>query len=83
MSCVEVRWTERPGHGVALTREALMGGAKVVVCVGGDGTLAEVVVCVGGDGTLAEARSDAKVVVCVGGDGTLAEEMPEFPLPYP
>jgi len=40
---VRVAWTERPGHAVDLTREALRGGAGVVVCVGGDGTLAEVV----------------------------------------
>jgi diacylglycerol kinase (ATP) len=35
--------SERPGHLIELAREAVAGGAKLVVAVGGDGTLNEVV----------------------------------------
>ena len=35
--------TAGPGDARPMTREALLGGAKIVVCVGGDGTLNEVV----------------------------------------
>jgi YegS/Rv2252/BmrU family lipid kinase len=35
--------TKGPGDAVLFTREALLGGADVIVCVGGDGTLNEVV----------------------------------------
>jgi diacylglycerol kinase (ATP) len=35
--------TSEPGDGIRMTRAALLGGAKAVVCVGGDGTLNEVV----------------------------------------
>ena len=35
--------TTRPGDARPMTREALLGGAKAIVCVGGDGTLNEVV----------------------------------------
>lgn len=45
---VEVRVTERPGHGRELARAAAAAGVGVVVAVGGDGTLGEVV-----DGVLA------------------------------
>ncbi len=40
---IEVRLTERPRHAVELTREAIKGGARAVVAVGGDGTNNEVV----------------------------------------
>jgi YegS/Rv2252/BmrU family lipid kinase len=40
---VEVRLTEAPGHATELAREAIEGGAAVVVAVGGDGTNNEVV----------------------------------------
>ena len=38
-----VSLTERPGHAVDITREAVAGGADVVAACGGDGTLHEVV----------------------------------------
>ena len=37
-----VQLTERPGHATELTREALRGGATLVIAVGGDGTISEV-----------------------------------------
>ena len=39
----EVRTTEGPGHATALAREALDEGVRLVVAVGGDGTIHEVV----------------------------------------
>jgi diacylglycerol kinase (ATP) len=39
----DVRLTEHAGHAAALTREALEQGARVIVAVGGDGTVSEVV----------------------------------------
>jgi YegS/Rv2252/BmrU family lipid kinase len=39
---VELVETHRPGHAEALTREAVCGGASMVVAAGGDGTIAEV-----------------------------------------
>ncbi|MBX9946763.1 MAG: diacylglycerol kinase family lipid kinase [Reyranella sp.] len=38
----EARLTEAPGHATALAREALAGGARRLVAVGGDGTVNEV-----------------------------------------
>jgi diacylglycerol kinase (ATP) len=35
--------TERPGHAIELTRQAIQAGAEVIVSAGGDGTLNEVV----------------------------------------
>jgi len=40
---IRFRLTEGPGDAVKATREALLGGADIIVCVGGDGTLSEVV----------------------------------------
>jgi YegS/Rv2252/BmrU family lipid kinase len=40
---VEPRWTEQAGHAIALTRQALEQGARLVVAIGGDGTANEVV----------------------------------------
>jgi diacylglycerol kinase (ATP) len=39
----EAAFTERPGHGRELTREAALKGVEVIVAVGGDGTLGEAV----------------------------------------
>ncbi len=39
----EIAVTERPGHGRALARAAILAGAEVVLAVGGDGTLGEAV----------------------------------------
>jgi diacylglycerol kinase (ATP) len=43
-------FSERPGHLIELAREAAAGGARLVVAVGGDGTLNEVVNGVAGTG---------------------------------
>lgn len=43
VSDFQVRMTDAPGHATALAREALRGGAEMVVSVGGDGTNNEVV----------------------------------------
>lgn len=43
LGAIRFSLTEGPGHAVLVTREALLGGAEVIVCVGGDGTLNEVV----------------------------------------
>jgi YegS/Rv2252/BmrU family lipid kinase len=39
---VDVAFTERPGHAIELAREAARTGTKLVVALGGDGTLHEV-----------------------------------------
>ncbi len=39
----ELRHTEGPGHAIELAREAIASGAKLLVAVGGDGTVHEVV----------------------------------------
>ena len=39
---IELAETHRPGHAEALAREAVCGGATMVVAAGGDGTIAEV-----------------------------------------
>src|SRR6476659_742217 len=39
----ETLFSERPGHLIDLTRQAVEGGATLLVAVGGDGTLNEVV----------------------------------------
>src|SRR4051812_42512966 len=39
----EERFTQAPGDGTQLAREALKGGAELVVALGGDGTINEVV----------------------------------------
>lgn len=39
----EVRYTEAPGHGIEIARDALDGGCGFLVAVGGDGTIHEVV----------------------------------------
>ncbi len=39
----EIRMTRRQGDATDLTREHLLSGAQIIVCVGGDGTLNEVV----------------------------------------
>src|SRR5688572_7091462 len=41
----EVLETKAPGHAIELTRRALESGAKIIVAVGGDGTINE---CVNG-----------------------------------
>lgn len=39
---VSIRFTNRPGHAIALTRELLRDGFQLIVAVGGDGTIHEV-----------------------------------------
>ncbi len=48
---LEVAETHHAGHAAALAREAMAGGAKLVVAAGGDGTIAEVVEGIAGGGT--------------------------------
>jgi diacylglycerol kinase (ATP) len=63
---VDVVFTERPGHGIGLAREAADAGRDLVVAVGGDGTFSEVV------GGVAASRSRAARVALIaqgtGGD---------------
>jgi YegS/Rv2252/BmrU family lipid kinase len=40
---VETRWTETPGEATAIARDAARSGERLVVAVGGDGTIHEVV----------------------------------------
>ena len=40
--CVEISFTEYPGHASELTRQALDKGANCVIAVGGDGTVNEI-----------------------------------------
>ena len=60
-----VRLTERPGHATELTRQALEEGARLIVSIGGDGTVSEVV---NGffDGERAVAPQAELAVVCRG-----------------
>jgi diacylglycerol kinase (ATP) len=51
----EVAVTQRPGHARELARAAILGGAELVVAVGGDGTLGEVV-----DGYLSLAETSRR-----------------------
>jgi YegS/Rv2252/BmrU family lipid kinase len=63
----EVRFTEGPGHGRELSRAAVLGGADLVVAVGGDGTLGEAV-----DGYLSApeaARAAAALATFPAGSG--------------
>jgi diacylglycerol kinase (ATP) len=39
---LEVRFTDAPGHATEIAREAAMGGRRLVVAFGGDGTISEV-----------------------------------------
>lgn len=54
----EALFTEAPGHAIELSRDALEGGADLIVACGGDGTLSEVVngyLSVGADGAAVAA----------------------------
>ena len=42
LGAVDVAFTEGPAHAIDLAREAVRGGKKLVIAVGGDGTLHEV-----------------------------------------
>jgi diacylglycerol kinase family enzyme len=55
---VEALRTERPGHGTALVRDALLRGQRRFLSVGGDGTAFEVV-----NGLMAEGASGDRVTV--------------------
>ena len=61
----DVRLTTAPGHATELTREALTEGARLIVAVGGDGTISEVA---NGffDGERAIAPEAELAVVCRG-----------------
>ncbi|MDE0102185.1 MAG: diacylglycerol kinase family lipid kinase [Bryobacterales bacterium] len=43
LGATEALFTEAPGHAIDLSRDALRGGADLIVACGGDGTLSEVV----------------------------------------
>lgn len=43
LGAVETLWTERPNHATELARQAVAGGAELVIAVGGDGSVNEVV----------------------------------------
>jgi diacylglycerol kinase (ATP) len=43
LGAIETLWTERPNHATELARQALRGGADLVIAVGGDGSVNEVV----------------------------------------
>ena len=64
-SCI----TGAPGDATRLTRRAIMEGAKLIVCIGGDGTLNEVVNgFMGGDGPLRDEVMLAFIPRGTGGD---------------
>src|SRR5580704_7935058 len=42
LGAVDVALTARPGHAIALARDAALAGRKLIIAVGGDGTLHEV-----------------------------------------
>ena len=59
--CVEISFTEYPGHASELTRQALDKGANCVIAVGGDGTVNEI--------ARAMLRSDAVLGIIPKGSG--------------
>jgi len=78
---IELTETHRPGHAEALAREAVCGGASMVVAAGGDGTIAEVANGLLGSsarlGERAGARAFAPVrTACRGGGTCLRADAP-------
>lgn len=70
---VDVKMTERQGHGIDLAREAAIAGHPLVVAVGGDGTFHEVVnglmqAKTGSYGTKADATRIGMIAQGTGGD---------------
>ena len=47
----QLKFTEKPGHGTLLAKEAVAMGTDVVVAVGGDGTVNEIGQALVGSGT--------------------------------
>jgi len=60
---VDARLTEAPGHAAELAREALRGGAELIVTVGGDGTVSETVNGFFDDGQPVSATAELAVVM--------------------
>jgi diacylglycerol kinase (ATP) len=60
----DVLLTEEPGHGVELARGAAVNGARLVVAVGGDGTVNEIV-----NGLVAADKPDVELAVVPRGTG--------------
>ena len=77
---VELRLTEAPNHATELTREALAGGADLVIATGGDGTVNEVL-----NGYLADGKAVspdaclALIPLGTGGDFARSAEITKSP----
>jgi YegS/Rv2252/BmrU family lipid kinase len=56
LGSLDVAFTKEPGHAIALSREAAAGGTRLVLAVGGDGTLHEVA-----NGVLEAGNAEAAV----------------------
>ena len=64
LGSLDIAFTTRPGHAIDLSRDAVRGGTRLVVAVGGDGTLHEVA-----NGVL-DAGPEAAAAVGYVGQGT-------------
>ncbi len=77
---VDARFTEAPEHAIELTRNALEGGADLVIATGGDGTLNEVV---NGFFSNGDAVSPEAVLALIpfgtGGDFRRSAQVPQSP----
>ncbi|HEY4016119.1 MAG TPA: diacylglycerol kinase family protein [Polyangiaceae bacterium] len=74
LGAVDLCLTERPGHAIAMAREAAGAGRKLIIAVGGDGTLHEVA-----NGVL-ESQADATIGYV--GQGTGGDLRRTFGLPH-
>ena len=73
----EVKLTEGPGHAIQLAREAIEGGCKFVVAMGGDGTIHEVV-----NGMIVDDKAiDPDAVLGIVSAGTGSDFIRTFGLP--
>ena len=59
----DVRLTEAPQHAIQLTRDALAEGARLIVAVGGDGTVSEVVNGFFADGQPVAPQAELAVIM--------------------
>jgi YegS/Rv2252/BmrU family lipid kinase len=73
----EARLTTGPGHATHLAREAVVKGADIIICVGGDGTLNEVM-----NGLIdEEGGTDSKLLLGLLPRGTGCDFAKSFPVP--